>query len=122
MWKRIYTGRIGWEKEDGLLSIADISLKDTDIIKEQVPKAGASLTKGATIRVYLDTETKKETATVPDVRGKGVSKATSLLRNKGLNIRIIGRGNAIIQDPSPGETITKGSIVTVKFVDTTDIH
>ena len=109
-------------EEAGFKIASDISLKDTDIIKEQVPKAGASLTKGATIRVYLDTETKKETATVPDVRGKGVSKATSLLRNKGLNIRIIGRGNAIIQDPSPGETITKGSIVTVKFVDTTDIH
>lgn len=101
---------------------SDIKLVETDVIKEQIPKAGASLTKGAIIRIYNDTEAKKATTTVPDVRGKKVLQATNAIRNKELNIRIVGVGNAIIQDPSPGETITKGSIVTVKFVDTTDIH
>ena len=48
--------------------------------------------------------------------------AISKLKNAGLNIRVIGKGNAIIQDPSPGTVVTKGSIITVKFVDTTDIH
>lgn len=106
----------------GFKIASDSELKDTDVIKEQIPKAGASLTKGATIRVYVDKTSKKATTIVPDIRGKKVSKATSLIRAKDLNIRIVGIGNAIIQDPSPGETITKGSIVTVKFVDTTDIH
>lgn len=100
----------------------DNKLKDDEIIKEQIPKSGASLIKGATIRVYSDTSVKKQTTTVPDVRGKSKSKAISSLKNKGLNIRIIGNGNAIIQDPSAGDTVTKGSIVTVKFVDTTDLH
>ena len=51
-----------------------------------------------------------------------IAKATSVLKKSGLNIRIIGNGNAIIQDPSPGDVVQKGSIVTVKFVDTTDLH
>ena len=60
--------------------------------------------------------------TVPDVRDKNIASATKILRNAGLNIRIVGNGNAIIQDPSPGDVVQKGSIVTVKFVDTTDLH
>lgn len=105
----------------GFKIASDNKIKDEEIIKEQIPKAGASLIKGATVRVYTSTE-EKQTTTVPDVRSYSVSKATSKLKNAGLNIRIIGKGNAIIQDPSPGQVVTKGSIITVKFVDTTDIH
>lgn len=109
-------------EQAGFNVATDNTIKDDEIIKEQIPKAGASLIKGATIRVYADTTTKKQTTTVPDVRGKSKTKAISSLKNKGLNIRVIGNGNAIIQDPSAGDTVTKGSIVTVKFVDTTDLH
>ena len=106
----------------GFKIASDNTIKDDEIIKEQIPKAGASLIDGATIRVYTSTETKKETTKVPDVRAYSKSKAISKLKAAGLNIRVIGKGNAIIQDPSPGDVVTKGSIVTVKFVDTTDIH
>lgn len=109
-------------EQAGFNVATDNTIKDDEIIKEQIPKAGASLIKGATIRVYADTTTKKQTTTVPDVRGKSKTKAILSLKNKGLNIRVIGNGNAIIQDPSAGDTVTKGSIVTVKFVDTTDLH
>lgn len=106
----------------GFKVTSDNKIKDDEIIKEQIPKAGASLIDGATIRLYTNTETKKETTKVPDVRAYSKSRVISKLKAVGLNIRIIGKGNAIIQDPSPGEVVTKGSIVTVKFVDTTDIH
>ena len=106
----------------GFKIASDNKIKDDEIIKEQIPKSGASLTEGATVRVYTDAEAKKETATVPDVRSYSQTKAISKLKAAGLNIRIVGKGNAIIQDPSPGDVVTKGSIITVKFVDTTDIH
>jgi len=106
----------------GFKIASDNTIKDDEIIKEQIPKAGASLISGATVRVYTDAGAKKQTATVPDVRAYSQSKAISKLKSAGLNIRIIGKGNAIIQDPSPGAVVTKGSIITVKFVDTTDIH
>ena len=106
----------------GFKIASDNKIKDDEVIKEQIPKAGASLIDGATVRVYINDKTEKETATVPDVRSYSEKKAISKLKSAGLNIRIIGKGNAIIQDPSPGEVVTKGSIITVKFVDTTDIH
>ena len=106
----------------GFKIATDKTIKDDEIINDQVPKAGASLIKGSFVRVYTDKNAKKATAKVPDVRSLNVKKATTKLHNKGLNINIIGKGNAIIQDPSPGEVLTKGSIVTVKFVDTTDLY
>lgn len=109
-------------EQAGFKIASDKTIKDDEIIKEQIPKAGASLIEGATIRVYTSTNTKKATTTVPDVRSYSKIKVISKLKAVGLNIRIIGKGNAIIQDPSPGDVVTKGSIVTVKFVDTTDIH
>ena len=106
----------------GFKIASDSTIKDDEIINEQIPKSGASLVKGSTVRVYTNLNAKKSTAKVPDVRSLSVKKATKALQNKGLNINIIGQGNAIIQDPSPGEVLTKGSIVTVKFVDTTDLY
>lgn len=108
-------------EQAGFKITSDNTIKDNEIIVEQIPKAGASLIDGATIRVYTS-NAKKQTTKVPDVRSYSRSKAISKLKNAGLNIRIIGKGNAIIQDPSPGTIVTKGSIITVKFVDTTDIH
>lgn len=101
---------------------SDTTIASDKIIADQVPKAGASLTKGSTVRVYDDANSTKLTATVPDLRGYSVDSATAKARNMGLNIRVIGNGTAIIQYPSAGETVTKGSIITVKFADTTDLH
>lgn len=101
---------------------SDNTIAEDKVIQDQVPKSGASLTKGATVRVYDDATATKVTAKVPDVRGYNVSRAVSAVRNSGLNIRVVGSGNAIIQYPSAGEVVTKGSIITVKFVDTTDLH
>ncbi len=108
--------------DSGFKIASDNKLTDEQIIQDQVPKAGASLIKGATIRVYNDAKAEKQTVAVPDVRSYSEAKAISKLKSSGLNINIIGKGNAIIQDPSPGTVVTKGSIITVKFVDTTDIH
>lgn len=108
-------------KEKGFNIGTDTNLSEDTIIQDQVPKEGASLMSGATIRVYKDKDN-KATATVPDVRGLNLNLVKNKLKNSGLNMRVVGTGNAIIQDPSPGEVVPKGSIVTVKFVDTTDIH
>ncbi len=100
----------------------DNAIAEDKIIQDQVPKSGASMTKGATVRVYEDATAAKATTMVPDLRGYSVSRATSIARNSGLNIRVVGSGSAVIQYPSAGEVVTKGSIITVKFADTTDLH
>lgn len=107
-------------KDSGFKIASDTDYKGTDLIKDQIPKAGASLMEDSTIRVYV-TDAAKQTTTVPDLRNKQSDKARSTLKNAGLNVRIIGSGYVITQDPSPGEVIEKGSIVTIKCVDTTDL-
>lgn len=100
---------------------SDITLNDSDIILDQIPKSGASLMSGSTIRVYNSTDAGKQTTNVPDIRNKSVNAATKALKNSGLNVRIVGTGTVLTQDPSPNEVIEKGSIVTIKCVDMTDM-
>ncbi len=104
----------------GFSIATDNEIKDDEIIKDQIPKSGASLSAGGTVRVY-NSDAEKQTVAVPDLRNKSVSNAKSLLSKRGLNVRVVGDGYVITQDPSPEEVIQKGSIVTIKCVETTDL-
>ncbi len=106
--------------EKGFSLASDSNISDTDIIKDQIPKAGASLMEGSTIRVFID-ESEKQKVEVPDVRNKSSEVAKQMLKNAGLNLRIVGSGYVLTQEPTPGSVIEKGSIVTVKCVSTTDL-
>lgn len=106
--------------EQGFELVSDTQLKDEDVIKDQIPKQGASLMEGSTIRVYIDDST-KQTVSVPDVRNMPEAQAIEEFRKAGLNVRIVGSGFVFTQDVTPGEVIEKGSIVTVKCVDTTEL-
>ncbi len=99
---------------------SDSNLKDEDVIKEQIPKAGASLMEGSAIRVYVNPEN-KQTVSVPDVKKLTSAKAIEKLKAAGLNVRIMGSGFVLTQDPIAENNIEKGSIVTLKCVDTTDL-
>ena len=101
--------------EKGFSIASDNNLNDSDVIKEQIPKAGASLMEGSTVRVYT-TDDAKQTVDVPDVRSKTVEVATAKFK-----VRIVGNGYVLTQDPTPGTVVEKGSIVTIKCVDTTDL-
>lgn len=109
-------------KDSGFNIAADDKLNDSDIVKDQIPKSGASLMEGSTVRVYLDASKQKETVEVPDVRNKSLASAEKILKAKELNVRIVGTGTVIDQDTSAGDVIEKGSIVTIKCVDTTDLE
>ncbi len=106
--------------EKGFSIAFDNALNDTDIIKSQIPKSGASLMSGSSVRVYVN-DNEKQTVQVPDVRNKKESSAITNLRAAGLNVRVEGTGYVIMQDPSPGDVIQKGSIVTIKCTDETDL-
>ena len=63
----------------------------------------------------------KQTTTVPDVRNMTASKAISKLQSANLNVRVVGNGYVLMQDPSVNTILEKGSIVTIKCVDTTEL-
>ena len=106
--------------ENGFKIASDNKLIAADVITDQIPKAGASLMEGLTIRVYNNADA-KQTVAVPDLRNKSTEVAKKALQNIGLNVRIIGNGYVLTQDPSLNSVIEKGSIVTIKCVDTMDL-
>lgn len=106
--------------DSGFKIASDNKLNATDVIIDQIPKIGASLMEGSTIRVYASKDA-KQTVSVPDLRNKSSEVAKKALQNVGLNIRIVGNGYVLTQDPSSGTVIEKGSIVTIKCVDTMDL-
>ena len=106
--------------ENGFKITSDDALKPTDVITDQIPKVGASLMEGSAIRVYTNNNA-KEQVEVPDLRNISSDKATKKLYNLGLNTRIVGNGYVLTQDPTAGTVIDKGSIVTIKCVETLDL-
>ena len=106
--------------ESGFKIMSDDTLNPTDVITEQIPKVGASLMEGSTVRVYIN-ENEKQKVEVPDLRNMSTDKVISKLSKLGLNTRIIGNGYVLTQEPSSGTIIDKGSIVTIKCVETLDL-
>lgn len=52
---------------------------------------------------------------MPDLKGMGLKDAVYLLENAGVKVRIDGIGKVVKQSVSPGQTISKGMIVTLKL-------
>lgn len=86
-----------------------------------VPQPGQIISKNGTVVVYLS-EQDKQYATVPNVYGKSVSEANSLITNAGLNIKLSGgavyneRAKAQYMSVEAGETVPLGTVVEVSFV------
>lgn len=95
---------------------------EDEIVKDQLPKEGASINKNSIVRVFTNENDVNQTVTVPNLKGKSMVECIEKLNSLGLNIRIIGKGNAVSQDPQQGTQIEKGSIITVKFVEGNEWH
>ncbi|MBR1883408.1 MAG: PASTA domain-containing protein [Clostridia bacterium] len=105
----------------GMSISADYAFDEGSVINDQNPKAGASLMEGSIVKVYKTEEEEKQMVAVPDVRNLSTSAAENAMKKAELNLRIIGSGYVLMQDPSPLDNIQKGSIVTVKCVDTLEL-
>jgi stage V sporulation protein D (sporulation-specific penicillin-binding protein) len=106
--------------EKGIKIASDATISDTDIIKDQSPKSNMELMEGSSVRVYT-TDDPKQTIAVPDVRNKSSKVAIKELQVLGLNVHVEGIGDVINQDPSSTTVIEKGSIITIKCADTSEL-
>ena len=75
---------------------------------------------GSYIYIYINDD-KKQTTSVPDVRNLSLEKAIGSLQAKKLNVRVVGNGYVLSQEPAVDTALDKGSIVTIKCVDTTEL-
>ena len=84
----------------------------------QMPAAGAGMTAGSLVMLYVDGEADllgDERVSVPDVAGLSVLEANKLVRSYGLTMVIEGSGIAVAQAPEAGSQVTPTTRVTVTF-------
>ncbi|MBQ7897864.1 MAG: PASTA domain-containing protein [Clostridia bacterium] len=90
-------------------------------VLRQVPKAGETLAHEGTIVIYTD-ETTSGKVLVPNVVGMTPSVANKSLVDAGLNITVVGTSPehldsaiAVTQSVAAGDTVDRGTVVTVDF-------
>lgn len=120
---------VGYEVGAAKSAISKLGLKyevvgSGDTVTAQVPQSGSNLSKDSgKIILYTGNETPKNNVTVPDLMGKSAATANKLLINAGLNIKIQGAQNyasgkgavVISQYPAAGQSVSRGTVVTVEF-------
>lgn len=105
--------------EKGLSNIEIIGSGDT--IVKQVPETGSKVMSDGKIILYT-TDEESRTVVVPDLTGLSQTQANQTLAGYGLNIAYsnvsIQNSKAVCkgQSPAAGETVEKGTIVTVDFL------
>lgn len=99
------------------------------VVKEQMPKPGATVKEGTKVLLYLepgeeenDSQTQEQdngdmddTVIVPDVLGKSLIETNKILTSMGLKLKVEGSGIATSQSPEAGAEISHGSEVLVIF-------
>ena len=109
-----------WEARKTLSALGLKVLDDggSGSVTAQMPSAGAKLRTGGQMMLYTYEEALPETETlvcVPDVSGKSIASAASLLRQRGLEMEIDGSGFAVSQEPAAGSFLVPDSVVLVHF-------
>jgi membrane peptidoglycan carboxypeptidase len=102
------------------LSAASIKLEKIGYGKTiimQKPAANTEMKTGDTAVVYLaDTDAKEGLRIyMPDLKGLTIRNAIEILKVYGLNVKCVGSGTAVSQQPNPGVAVKKGSECTVSF-------
>ena len=73
-------------------------------------------------------KTEPEKVVVPDLHGYFASDANQILVNNGLNMKVVGKeslGRTVLvgtQDPPAGTEVVKGTVVSVEYNYTENVH
>ena len=113
------------EKMLSELGLSSERIGEGERVLSQLPMAGGEILSGSRLFLYT-TEPEEDRVTVPELSGKNGKEAQTALENAGLSLCVqgayTGNGEALAcyQSIPAGETVLKGSIVSVTFRDNTD--
>ena len=93
---------------------------DDATVAEQVPKPGTYLVNGAVVELYTSKDSARTSVEVPAVKGYTATRAKNALLQQNLNIKIVGSGKVVSQDPIAGTQVEEGSVITVTLKDELD--
>ncbi len=91
------------------------ALSAESLVTQVVPAVGQSIPQGATVMLHTVESGEAEPVEVPDLSGQSVSDARESLRTRGLNLRIIGTGTVVSQNPVAGTMLARGEVVDAQF-------
>lgn len=94
-----------------------------ETVVDQLPKPGASVTKGSTVIAYTEEQQGETLVSVPDVTGLSIEAAKRKLELAGLNFEVAGAGlnnsegaYAARQSIAPGERVAAATVISVEFM------
>ena len=92
------------------------NMSDEAIITQQSPRPDITITSKSQVIIFSGKISDEDIKVkVPDLTKKTVLEATRVLKDKGLNIKITGMGEAASQEPAPGTEVKLGAEVRVDF-------
>ena len=101
-------------KNSGLkVSYTDTEDNNSTLVTEQVPPAGTSLYTNSTIALYTKKNSVRTSVTVPDLTGRTLAQARSILSSLNLNLKFVGSGTVSYQDVAKDTSVEEGTVVTV---------
>lgn len=123
---------VGKSFNEAVKSVHDVNLRyykigSGDTVVSQSPVSGTALGENGVVILYTE-KVESDMVTVPDLNGYYLSDASAILTNSGLNIKMKGgtTGNysALVgtQTPAAGTEVPRGTVVTVEFNYTTNVH
>jgi len=89
----------------------DSTIADTDIVFNQMPKAGIHLLDGADVFLYTETNNVSTSVAVPNFKGKTASEAINMASEANLNIVLDGSGIVISQDIVAESSVEVGTVI-----------
>ena len=122
---------VGLSEEEAAASLKEYGFEnyrtvgDGETVTDQTPLGGAIVPANAEIILYMGTEKSTEPCTVPNVVGLSASAANKALTEAGLIMKVSGATNqssstvvAISQGTAEGTLVEAGTVVEVRFGDT----
>lgn len=92
---------------------------DGDTVISQIPTVSSKVSTGGNIVLYTDSNSQKETVTVPNLVGYSASEVNNVASACGLNVSFSGAassdGVSSAQDVAAGTSVSPGTVVTVSF-------
>jgi len=123
---------VGMKPADAQKTITENGLKYVKVgsgeeVLSQSPRDGTALGENGVVVFYTE-EVEDDTVVVPDLYGYFASDANIILQNAGLNMKVKGSSeisrNVLVgtQTPVAGTEVARGSVVTVEYNYTDNIH
>lgn len=97
---------------------------DGTVVTDQIPAVGATIPGNSTVILYMGQQAPTQQVNVPNLRGLTYDQAKKRLNDLGLYMRASGVSyysavtKAVDQSIGAGETVDRGTVIPVRFVDT----